>query len=195
MRANGRVDCRATTNREPWEADPTWHPARREAFEAYRDMPERSLSALARGLHKSKQLLGRWSREDGWVDRCAAWDAECDRRRREEFMDAGTDAARAQAMDAAELRAALMAPARALRARIERMRAEDGGEPFQDLSLAELMRLTAAAGHVFAPVAQAERAALGLTDDHGAPLVPPDIARMTVADLEEYLTGRALARE
>jgi hypothetical protein len=44
-------------------------------------------------------------------------------------MDAAADAARAQAEDAAELRAALMAPAHALRARIERMRADGGGSP------------------------------------------------------------------
>jgi hypothetical protein len=65
-------------------------------------------------------------------------------------MDASADAARAQAEDAAELRAALMAPGRALRARIERVRAEGGAEPFRELSLADLARPTAAAGRVFA---------------------------------------------
>jgi hypothetical protein len=80
-------------------------------------------------------------------------------------MDAAADAARAQAEDAAELRAALMAPGRALRARIERVPAEGGGEPFRELSLAELARPTAAAGRVSAAAAQSERATLGPSED------------------------------
>jgi hypothetical protein len=151
----------------PWEADPAWHPARREGFVAYRDMPDRSIRAVARALGKSSTLVGRWSSKDGWPDRVAAWEAECDRRVREEFHDAAADVARAQAEDAAELRRALMVPGRALAARIDRLRAEGSGEPLQDLSLADLMRLTIAAARVFAPVAQVERAALGLRGSQG----------------------------
>jgi hypothetical protein len=43
----------------PWEADPAWHPARREAFVAYRAMPDRSIRAVARSLDKSATLVGR----------------------------------------------------------------------------------------------------------------------------------------
>jgi hypothetical protein len=91
-----------------------------------------------------RPLLGRWPSEDRWPDRVAAWQAEVDRRRREEFIDAGADVARAQAEHAAELRGALLAPARVLRTRIERLRAEGGGEPFEDLSAAELARKSSA---------------------------------------------------
>ena len=76
------------------------------------------------------------------------------------------------------------------------MRAEGGGEPFQDLSLAELVRLSSTAGRAFAQVAQVERIAHGMnTDSQGAPLVPPEIERKTIAELEEYLLGTAEARE
>jgi hypothetical protein len=96
--------------------------------------------------------------------------------------------------DAAELRGALLAPARALRARIERLRADGRGEPFQDLSLPELSRLTVTAARAFAQIAQVERSAHGLTTGHvGAhetnALVPPDVERMTVVELEAYLTA------
>ena len=86
-----------------------------------------------------------------------------------------------------------MVPARALRTRIDRMRAEGGGEHVQDLSLAELMRLTVAAARAFAPVAQAERAALGLTGSQYLALISPEIERKTTAEIKEYLTGRARA--
>jgi hypothetical protein len=47
----------------------------------------------------------------------------------------------------------------------------------------------------FAPVAQAERAALGLGDGEGGDTTEREIARKTTAELEEYLTGRAEARQ
>ena len=51
-----------------------------------------------------------------------------------------------------------------------------------------------AAGRVFAPVAQAERVAMGLTDDHSPPFIPPAIRRKSVEQLGEFLLGRAEAR-
>jgi hypothetical protein len=180
---------------ESWDADLKWHPARRQAFLAYRDMPDRSIRAVAQALGKSSTLIGRWSSEDGWPGRVAGWEAECDRRRREEFHDAGADVARAQAEAAAQLRAVLLAPGRVLAARIDRMRREGGGEPFQDLSLAEVARLAITAARVFAPVAQAERAALGLGGGEGGSPVDREIERKTTAELEEYLTGRRGSRD
>jgi hypothetical protein len=143
-------------------------------------------------LNKSAPLVGRWSAEADWPGRAESWDAEVDRRRHEEFMDAGADVAQAQAKDAAELRRALPAPARALRTRIDRLRADAASEPFQELSLAELLRLTVTAARAFAQVAQVERLAHGMsTENHGGPLVSGEVERMTLAELEEYLTGTA----
>ena len=43
------------------------------AFSLYLSMgPERSLAAVARKLHKSVTILGRWSAKFGWPDRAAA---------------------------------------------------------------------------------------------------------------------------
>jgi len=46
---------------------------------------ERSVRRVAKRLGKSASLVGRWSAEDDWPERAAAWDAELDLRRREEF--------------------------------------------------------------------------------------------------------------
>jgi hypothetical protein len=158
-------------------------------------MPERSYPKVARALAKSTTLIKRWAAQDSWQERVREWDLECERRRREEFHNAGAEIARQQAEDAAELRGALLAPARAVRARIERLGAEGRGEAFQDLSLAELVRLTATASRAFAQIAQVERMAHGLSTENvggydGGPLVPADIARMSDDELVAYLTGR-----
>ena len=69
---------------KPWERQENETPKQFEAFATYRDMEERSLSKLAQQLNKSKQLLGRWSSANNWVERCAAWDNEQDRILRQE---------------------------------------------------------------------------------------------------------------
>lgn len=80
---------------DPWdrmdgETDPAW-----AAFVAYRDMGlERSLSKLAQDLHKSKQLLGGWSRKHSWQVRCNAWDREQDRQWQRELAVERRKAAR-----------------------------------------------------------------------------------------------------
>jgi hypothetical protein len=178
---------------ELWEPDPSWTKPRREAFVAYRDMPDRTLSGLSKQLHKSIALLGVWSRENEWQKRTAAWDVECDRRRREEFHLHGADVAREQAEDAAKLRGALLAPARAVIERIERLR-EKGIDPFGDLTPAELVRLSATAGRAFAQVATVERLAHGLSTENiggsdGGPLFA-DVERKSMEELQAYLAGR-----
>lgn len=58
-----------------------------EAFSIYRDMgTQRSLSKVSEKLQKSETLIGRWSRQNDWVNRAAAWDAEQDRIVREEQL-------------------------------------------------------------------------------------------------------------
>jgi hypothetical protein len=62
------------------------------------------------------------------------------------------------------------------------------------MSAAELVRLSATTGRVFAQVVQVERLARGLsTQNVGDELVPPEIERKSRAELEAYLTGRSVA--
>ena len=187
---------------EPWEADPKWHPARREAFEHYRDQgPGRSQAATAKALGKSRQIVGKWSHENGWVERCAAWDAECDRVRREEFMEATGDVAAEQAEAAASFRLALLEPASAVLARIEALKG-DGKDPFEGVDLPELIRLTATSGRALAQVVHVERLARGMSTDNraghdGGPLSPgeAEVAAKSTDQIEAYLTGRRDERE
>jgi hypothetical protein len=72
----------------------------------------------------------------------------------------GAHLARRQAEDAAHLRAALMAPARAVVERLERLRAA-GEDPFAGVELPQLVRLAATAGRAVAQVATMERLAHG----------------------------------
>lgn len=65
---------------KPWERQPGETPKQWEAFVLYRDMgSERSIQKVADALGKTKPNLGLWSRNNHWVDRSNAWDAEVDR--------------------------------------------------------------------------------------------------------------------
>ncbi len=78
---------RANILPEPWERQKGENTKRYEAFCKYRDMPQRSLAKVAQELSKSTGLICRWSREDKWVDRVAAWDDEQDRLARQAQID------------------------------------------------------------------------------------------------------------
>ena len=69
---------------EPWERRENESTKAYEAFCIYRDMGrERSLAKVAEKQQKSGSLIGRWSRENDWVDRAAKWDDEQERIERE----------------------------------------------------------------------------------------------------------------
>lgn len=58
--------------RQPGETEPAW-----EAFVAFRDLgPGRTVSAVARELSKSRQLINGWCQRWRWRERAAEWDAE-----------------------------------------------------------------------------------------------------------------------
>ena len=69
---------------KPWEMQPGETAKQFEAFVAYREMEERSISKVSKLLNKSIALIGRWSSKNNWVERVAAWDNEKDRIARQE---------------------------------------------------------------------------------------------------------------
>lgn len=101
---------------QPWERREEESTKAYEAFCIYRDMGrERSLSKVAEKLQKSFTLMGRWSREHGWVDRAAKWDDEQDRIEREQAQKEQAKAIRDMRKRHADLaQAMLIKSARAL---------------------------------------------------------------------------------
>lgn len=70
---------------KPWERQPKETPKPFEAFCIYRDMgTERSIRKVAEKLGKSNTIISRWSTNNNWVERVAAWDDEQERIEREE---------------------------------------------------------------------------------------------------------------
>ncbi|MER7047921.1 hypothetical protein [Streptomyces jumonjinensis] len=83
---------------EPWERQGGESVPAFEAFAMYRDLgPARSVTKVARELHKSRTLVGRWSRSFAWVTRTAAYDREQDRVFLAEQAQARRDVARRHA--------------------------------------------------------------------------------------------------
>lgn len=65
---------------KPWERQPNETAKQFEAFCAYRDLgKKRSQEATAEMLSKSRALVSRWSSQNNWVERVAAWEEEQDR--------------------------------------------------------------------------------------------------------------------
>jgi hypothetical protein len=64
------------SDHSPWQRQPGETQRAYVAFTSYRDMGpnERSIRAVARTLHRSVTLIGRWSARWGWVVRADQWD-------------------------------------------------------------------------------------------------------------------------
>lgn len=83
----------------PWERQPCDTEARWRAFLAYRDQPPpRSVRGASEAMGGYDQrTLERWSSEDGWPERCAAFDRYLDERRVEVIVDVLAEDARSVA--------------------------------------------------------------------------------------------------
>jgi hypothetical protein len=76
----------------PWERQPGEGPKPWQAFEMYLAMgPQRGLREVARQLHKSLTIVGRWSGQWHWIERVAEWEQEQHRHTLAELDDARRD--------------------------------------------------------------------------------------------------------
>lgn len=83
---------------DPWEKQGDESAPAFAAFAVYRDLgPGRSITKVVQQVHKSRALLGRWSRTHSWVMRAAAFDREQDRQFQVEVQQARRDVARRHA--------------------------------------------------------------------------------------------------
>lgn len=108
MTSTDLVTTNGHSDRLPWEKRKDESAKAFAYYAMYRDLgPERSLAKVAQAIHETttrkatvdslRTLLGKYSRDYGWVDRCEAYDMELDRRRREALETEQIKAARAQA--------------------------------------------------------------------------------------------------
>jgi hypothetical protein len=161
---------------EPWERQGGESPQAFEAFAAYRDLgPARSVTKVARELHKSRALLGRWSRQYAWVMRATAYDREQDRVFLAEQRQARRDIARRHA----KVAQAVLGKA------VGRLQALDPRE----LSASELLRY-------FQVAAEIERRAVGEEPtDAGAGTEAQDGGVAALTDEERRARMEQLRRE
>lgn len=175
-------------SRPLYDVVPEWSPERKEAFALYRDFgADRSLRAVASALQKSETLIGRWSGEDQWTIRCAAWDAECDRRKQEATQQELERLAKKHARAIESTITVLMQPAIKLADAIE-----NGNERFlEDLDPITLANLAAQAGKQLPALVQASRLVHGTSTENVA--VKSEhrmkVDNASVDELDAYLLG------
>lgn len=191
--------------RQAGESEEAW-----QAFVLYRDQaPPRSLREVCKEVGKEKALIGRWSSENRWVARVAAWDREQDRVKREADLQARAEMGLRHATEAMEAQEVLLMPARALMERWRKRKEKDPDkDPFENLSDLELIKEATKAARVFAQVGIFERLSRGMSTTNvggheGGPLEIQDhrarVEGMSRTEQEEYLLGvgpeaKAIAR-
>jgi hypothetical protein len=174
--------------------------ARFTMFAAYRDQladgrSRRSLRDLASTLGVSLTIVSRYSSEDNWPARVAAWDREQDATRRADLQCEIRVIARRQAETLCQAADALMAPIVAYAERVHALK-ERGTDPFAEYSLSELAKEAREAARLVPQHIKVERLVHGLaTDNVGDPVdVRASEARrrarqMTGDELEAMLVG------
>jgi hypothetical protein len=184
----------------PYVRQPGESEARFTMFVAYRDQPadgrsRRSLRDVAKALGVSHTIVSRYSSEDNWPARVAAWDRERDATRRADLRCEIRVIARRQAETLCQAADALMAPIVAYAERVHELK-ERGTDPFADYSLSELGKEAREAARLVPQLIKVERLVHGLsTDNVGDPTdVRMDDARrqarqMTRDELEAMLVG------
>jgi hypothetical protein len=164
-----------TENRLPWERQPGESDEAWDAFRRYRDQgKDRSMPRLASELIEERQEAGvtprplattgkgqlqrlkRWSSTFHWRERVESWDAELDRRTREDQINEIVEMRKRQARLAAAVANAAVQPALELLERLRERRAT-----LDDMTVKELFQFTIQAGRILPGLAQNERVARG----------------------------------
>ena len=129
-----------------------------EAFGVYRDLPleERSLSAVAERLRKSKSLCARWSTQYRWVARVNAWFDHQDELKRNRLAAEREKMLERQLQQNRIASQALMAPLLALA-----KRGQTKAEPFAGVSDLELGKIASFAARSLPKLHEDERNLIG----------------------------------
>lgn len=177
----------------PGERQPKETAVAFEAFRSYLEMgPTRSVAKVGEALGKSKTLIDRWSSRWSWVERVrlveSAAAARVDDGRAQLLVDAATRQAREAKLHA---QATSLAAAELVR-RVGEARKEDR-DPFEGVSMTDLVRLQASAARAHNRSVVTERLALGMTTEQGGERIPRERAaemagRLTDEELDARLS-------
>jgi hypothetical protein len=128
-----------------------------EAFSIYRDLPldERSLSAVAERLRKSKNLCARWSTQYQWVARVNVWSDHQDEMKRKLLAQEREKTLERQLQQNRIASQALMAPLIALAKRVQTK-----ADPFAGASELELAKVASYAARALPKIHEGERSFL-----------------------------------
>jgi hypothetical protein len=191
----------------PWERQHGEGDERWEAFIVYRDQlgageNRRSLAKVGRQLGKSRVLIERWSSEDQWRSRVAAFDREQDALRRQTQAAELAKIVRRQSTSLGAAAQAMLAPIEAYLRRIAQLRQEVGDdEVFKGMTLADLGREAREAARLLPQLVQVERLVNGLTTQNvgghdGGPIsVTVEDARRQAATMDRAALEQLLAGE
>lgn len=200
---------KADDHRDPWDMQEGEPKEAFDAFVVYRDMPSRSMRDVAKILGKSRGSISRHMGKWSWTSRCAAWDREQDRVKRDADLKAATEMGQRHATEAATLQDTLLMPAREIARRWKKRMDEDpDGDPFKNLTDLDLIREATKAARVYAQVGIFERLSRGLSTSNvggheGGPIEfqhRERVERMARPEIETYLRGvgpsaEAIAKE
>lgn len=180
---------------DEWEQQHGESPQAFAAFVVYRD-DARSVRKTAAIVGKSRNLIGTWSSKNRWIARCAAWDREQDRLRRERNFKARAELEERHAKEAHELLDTLLLPARQLVSRWRKRKHESpDADPFESLSDLDLMREAIKAARVYKDVGVFERLSRGMSTSNvgghdGGPIEQRErVENMPRDEIEAYLLG------
>lgn len=175
-------------DRKLYDVEPQWSPERKEAFAMYRDFGvDRSIRAVAEVLAKSETLIGRWSSEDAWRLRVAAWDAEQDRIAQEAMQEERRRLSRKHARAIESTLTVLMQPAIKLADQIE----NGDLKMLEDEDPIMLANLAAQAGKQLPALVQASRLVHGFSTQNVAVTAEHrvKIEGASPEELDAYLLG------
>jgi hypothetical protein len=157
---------------KPWERGGFSSHQRFHAFCHLRDLPVADRSTLRALNEHRKGCLGKspatavtgrwklWSRQDDWLARLEAWDAEVDRQRRDRFLKTQLDAVeRHQRLTAAALNVATVP----IRAVLGRLSDPAFLSSVESMSAWALLRDSLRSAQILPALISAERQALGLS--------------------------------
>lgn len=148
------------TETTPWEIQPGETAGAYEAFCIYRDLGrDRKVSEVAKRLNKSAVTMNRLSQKYGWVERCRAWTAELDRKKREAYVRETEEMIKRHCNESKLFQTVLILPVKALLKKMEKE--GEKAKSFNNASVSTLYDKALKAAQVFSNIIGIERISRG----------------------------------